>query len=61
MIMEADENIIDDFEDEGFVLKKNPNRPSAARNKQHHTTSPSKKTPESPKKNDKEVSKKKEE
>jgi len=33
MIMEADENIIDDFEDEGFVLKKNPNRPSAARNK----------------------------
>lgn len=34
MIVEADENIIDDFESEGMV-KKNNTRPSAAKNKDH--------------------------
>ncbi len=34
MIIEADENIIDDFESES-VVKKNNNRPSAAKNKDY--------------------------
>lgn len=34
MIIEAEENIIDDFETESIV-KKNNNRPSAAKNKDH--------------------------
>lgn len=40
MIVEADENIIDDFES-AEVVKKNKSRPSAAKNKDHtiNTTS----------------------